>query len=187
MHHQGRTAVYRLYDRTDALIYVGITNNPASRWPMHAADKPWWDDVTLREVEWFETRREAENVEAQVISSVRPLWNIAPGLPEQVMPSAAKVGRGWKPPAALLALIRRYERAETNRAVARDELELALVAEMMQGVSANRLAKFLPWSDGMIRAIGKRGNVPALKESTVIGIRRYERIFGALPPGVTRN
>lgn len=182
MHHQGRTAVYRCYDRTDQLVYVGITNSPAVRWAMHAADKKWWPEVALREVEWFDSRREAEKVEAHVIGAMQPRWNVAPGMPDREAVFPKKVRRGWTPPAPLQALVRRYEQSEEERSAARDALEQALVVEMLAGVSATRLAKFLPWSENMLRGIAKRGNVPPLRKPTVIGIRRYERIYGEPHP-----
>lgn len=38
-------ALYRFYDAAGALLYVGITIDPGSRWRSHAHDKPWWQQV----------------------------------------------------------------------------------------------------------------------------------------------
>lgn len=32
---QERTALYRLYDAGDRLLYIGISNNPEARWARH--------------------------------------------------------------------------------------------------------------------------------------------------------
>jgi predicted GIY-YIG superfamily endonuclease len=37
-----RTALYRLYDATDQLLYVGISTNPEERWKTHTMLKSWW-------------------------------------------------------------------------------------------------------------------------------------------------
>lgn len=71
-----RTAVYRLRDAADRLLYVGISDDPLRRWPEHAKDKPWWQDVANFSIEWFGSRPEAFAAEALAIKSERPLHNI---------------------------------------------------------------------------------------------------------------
>ncbi|MFJ3601877.1 GIY-YIG nuclease family protein [Streptomyces anulatus] len=70
------TAVYRLRDNTQQLLYVGISDDPLRRWPEHAKDKPWWQDVANFSIEWFGSRPEALTAEALAIKSERPLHNI---------------------------------------------------------------------------------------------------------------
>lgn len=72
----GATAVYRLYDRDNTLLYVGISNRPDLRFKQHAADKPWWPQVFRREVRMFRTRSQALRAEEVAIRSERPLYNI---------------------------------------------------------------------------------------------------------------
>lgn len=172
--HQGRTAVYRFFDSSDALIYIGITNNPPKRWALHAYQKPWWKDVALREVEWFDTREEAEVVEAQVISHCRPKWNIDGGEPERGKPgaSAGHIQKGWEPDQHILDLVARYEQEQISLAQARDVLESEIVRIMRTGVSATRISKFLPFSTPMVQAIGKRAGVPLLRKATVRGLSK---------------
>jgi hypothetical protein len=43
-----RTALYRLYDETGQLLYVGITTYPPKRFVEHERDKPWWPQVARR-------------------------------------------------------------------------------------------------------------------------------------------
>lgn len=167
--HQGRTAVYRFYDNDNTLIYVGITNNPVKRWDLHAYEKPWWSDVTLREIEWFSTREEAEVAEAQIISSRRPKWNVDGGEPERGKPglTSGHLQKGWEPDEHILSLVARYDEEQRNLAQARDELEAEIVRVMRTGVSATRISKFLPFSTPMVQAIGKRAGVPLLRKATV--------------------
>ncbi|WP_208903947.1 GIY-YIG nuclease family protein [Streptomyces incarnatus] len=73
----GRTALYRLYDAEDTLLYVGIAGDPRSRWAQHARDKrdTWWPQVHTRDVEWFDTREMAEEAELAAILAERPRHN----------------------------------------------------------------------------------------------------------------
>jgi excinuclease UvrABC nuclease subunit len=70
-----RTALYRLYDAEDRLIYVGITSNPKARWAAHSRDKHWWPEVARKSVEWFETRKSAGRIEKIEVEEERPLYN----------------------------------------------------------------------------------------------------------------
>jgi hypothetical protein len=65
------TAVYRSFDKTDRLLYLGITGNIRLRWAGHAADKPWWPDVSRQTTTWYDTRAEAA-AEANAISNENP-------------------------------------------------------------------------------------------------------------------
>lgn len=78
-HPPERTALYRLYDADDRLLYVGISKRPAVRWAEHAIDKAdlWWADVVRKTVEWFETREEAETAEVRAIRTEKPEHNKA--------------------------------------------------------------------------------------------------------------
>ncbi|MFJ2676364.1 GIY-YIG nuclease family protein [Streptomyces sp. NPDC087525] len=171
---QGRTAVYRLYDTVGALIYVGITNNPPRRWSLHAYEKTWWSDVTLREVEWHSTREEAEIVEAETISIFRPKWNTDGGEPPRGRPgsTSGKLRRGWEPDERIMQLVEQYDQEQRNLAQARDALEAEIVRVMRTGVSASRISKFLPFSTPMVQSIGKRAGVPLLRAATVEAIPR---------------
>jgi predicted GIY-YIG superfamily endonuclease len=70
------TALYRLYDAADSLLYVGITSNPRARFTQHAIYKPWWSEVANTAVSWLMcTRQEALAVEAAAIRNERPIHN----------------------------------------------------------------------------------------------------------------
>lgn len=70
-----RTALYRLFDTDDRLLYVGISSNPKERLKAHAADKPWWPEVASREIEWFPSREQAAAAEVAAIRTEQPIHN----------------------------------------------------------------------------------------------------------------
>lgn len=71
-----RTALYRLFGADNELLYVGITNNPERRLDHHRARKPWWREVTMRVVEWYDDRPAAERAERKAIQTEGPRYNI---------------------------------------------------------------------------------------------------------------
>jgi hypothetical protein len=84
------TALYRLYDESGALLYVGITNMPNVRFATHSL-RAWWSEVARKEIEWHPDRRVAEAFEIQAIGEERPRYNAvhakeAPALPPLAEP-----------------------------------------------------------------------------------------------------
>ncbi|MEV6180170.1 GntR family transcriptional regulator [Streptomyces sp. NPDC052015] len=73
----GETALYRFYDNSDRLLYVGITDCPRTRWADHRryAAATWWPLATRVTVDWFGAREEAAALELQVIRTSAPLYN----------------------------------------------------------------------------------------------------------------
>ncbi|MGW3196290.1 GIY-YIG nuclease family protein [Streptomyces sp. NPDC001118] len=70
-----RTALYRLYDADDRLLYVGIAKDVRKRWQAHEQTKPWWHLVTANRVEWLPTRQQARAAELVAMESESPLYN----------------------------------------------------------------------------------------------------------------
>lgn len=70
------TAVYRLYDAADGLLYVGITLDIGRRFTTHAADKPWWSAVARIAVQHYPTRAQAVEAERAAIVADKPAWNV---------------------------------------------------------------------------------------------------------------
>lgn len=70
-----RTALYRFYNADEALLYVGVTNDPVRRWDQHADAKEWWPQVARKTIEWFEGRAEALAAERTAIRSENPIHN----------------------------------------------------------------------------------------------------------------
>jgi predicted GIY-YIG superfamily endonuclease len=68
-------ALYRFFDRTDVLLYVGITMDLPARVGQHQKDKPWWVEVHHISVEQFESRSAALAAEERAIKEEGPLYN----------------------------------------------------------------------------------------------------------------
>jgi predicted GIY-YIG superfamily endonuclease len=69
--------LYRFYDRTNVLLYVGITVNLGERMQQHAGSKDWWlhVDRSATRIEYFDTRSAALDAERDAIKSEKPLHN----------------------------------------------------------------------------------------------------------------
>lgn len=70
------TALYRLYDASGRLLYVGISNNVHTRIRTHRVEKYWGPDVADARIEWFTTRAAALSAEATAIRRERPRHNV---------------------------------------------------------------------------------------------------------------
>lgn len=88
-----RTALYRLYDADEDLLYIGISETPEKRWVSHADTKSWWPQVAATSVEWFETRELAQAAEAKAIATERTPYNVAgsPWAPKPEGPGEGEV------------------------------------------------------------------------------------------------
>lgn len=71
-----RTALYRLFDNSGALLYIGVSVSPEQRWMHHAEHKTWWPEVAQINFEWHPTRNEALRREADAIRHERPRYNV---------------------------------------------------------------------------------------------------------------
>lgn len=71
-----RHVLYRLVAADGTLLYVGITNNVASRFSGHAR-KGWWAEVAEGLVEFHPDRESLEDAERQAIRAEKPLYNVA--------------------------------------------------------------------------------------------------------------
>ncbi|MEU4410701.1 GIY-YIG nuclease family protein [Streptosporangium sp. NPDC023963] len=70
-------ALYRFYDATGVLLYVGITADPGVRFKKHRGDKEWWTEVANIRIEKLPTRAAVLDAERRAIREERPLWNVA--------------------------------------------------------------------------------------------------------------
>jgi len=71
------TALYRHYDESNALLYVGISVNPMARTSAHADASHWFESVRRVEIEQYPTLSDALNAEAVAIVIEKPAHNKA--------------------------------------------------------------------------------------------------------------
>lgn len=77
LHRAAATAVYRAFDATGHLLYVGITKSPAQRELAHRMYSDWWRDMHHLEYEWLPNRSAAEALECELVTTLRPPFNTA--------------------------------------------------------------------------------------------------------------
>ncbi len=149
-----RTALYRLYDAADGLLYIGIAEDPKKRWAEHAADKAWWPDVTRRDVEWITGRELAEDAERAAIATEAPRHNIRHALP--------RLSDGER-----ADLFARYKEAVTLERQLRPMVKEASVQEMLAGASVTQLAKLTGMTPEVFRRIARAEGVERKRPPTV--------------------
>lgn len=67
--------VYRAYDRSGSLLYVGATDNLERRLKAHRRDSGWWMFHTRIESDDYSSRDDALDVEKGLIWNYHPRWN----------------------------------------------------------------------------------------------------------------
>lgn len=74
----GAYGVYRIFNYSGELLYVGASRNFKYRMHSHAGSKPWRREVddTRTTVEWFDSIEEASMRETEIIATENPLYNI---------------------------------------------------------------------------------------------------------------
>ena len=68
--------LYRFYDGSGTLLYVGISLHAAQRASEHRKDKAWWPDVASMTIQHLPTRAAALEAERVAIINERPLHNV---------------------------------------------------------------------------------------------------------------
>lgn len=69
-------ALYRFFDATGVLLYVGITNNPSRRFTQHGTSREWWHEVETIKMERFPSREAVLQAERAAIKAEGPKYNI---------------------------------------------------------------------------------------------------------------
>lgn len=70
------TALYRLYDESGTLLYIGYTGSPPRRFEQHAKTKSWWLDVAYEVLTWYASRKRAAEAEDAAIKSEPSVHNV---------------------------------------------------------------------------------------------------------------
>ena len=69
--------LYRHFDRSGTLLYVGISLSALQRLGQHADHSHWYGSIARVDIEEFSTREEALAAEREAIQNEKPLHNIA--------------------------------------------------------------------------------------------------------------
>jgi hypothetical protein len=68
--------LYRLFDASDALLYIGVTvRKPAERFNAHSRTRSWWSDVAAVQLTHFPGAWLALAAERSAIKAERPVYN----------------------------------------------------------------------------------------------------------------
>jgi hypothetical protein len=152
---QGRTAVYRFFDKSGRLLYVGITHDTKVRFAAHAKDKTWWPAVSTREIVWCPTRRDAECEEVHAIATENPEHNSSPGI-LAALPKPVRSFYGWKPSTQSRRLLAALLQAERDVIDARIDLEEDAIRELAKGTMPSTLSRFYPWRSEDLRRLKRQ-------------------------------
>ncbi|MFH8410719.1 GIY-YIG nuclease family protein [Streptomyces sp. NPDC018019] len=84
---EGRTALYRLYDAEEDLLYIGISRKLTQRFREHEHSRSWWHCVKYVDLTWFDSHPRAYAAEKAAQHSERPPYN-----------GVGHLGLGWHVP-----------------------------------------------------------------------------------------
>lgn len=73
--------LYRMFDATGRLLYVGITLDVGQRFTDHKREKSWWADIEVIRLQQYGSRKELEEAERVAIATENPAHNMKPGRP----------------------------------------------------------------------------------------------------------
>lgn len=93
--------VYRIFDATGRLIYIGATSNATQRLAYHRTQSWWWALADRVEVESHEDKASAHDAEWAAIAAEDPAFNLAlrrgrpSSKPSHLSDADAQVCRDW--------------------------------------------------------------------------------------------
>lgn len=68
--------LYRFFDASGSLLYVGITRDPSGRFAKHAGTKEWWSEVRRIEMQNLPSKKAVLEAEQVAIDREHPRYNI---------------------------------------------------------------------------------------------------------------
>lgn len=71
-----KTALYRHFDASGELLYVGISLSAVQRLAQHRQTAQWFDRIARIDIEWHDSREQALAAEIQAIMHEQPKCNI---------------------------------------------------------------------------------------------------------------
>lgn len=159
------TALYRLYDADDQLLYIGITNYPPKRWTEHKRDKPWWPQVTEKRVEWIESRIKAEGAERCAIAAEGPKYNRVHNIGHPIAPEMSSEA---------LAVFARYKRHYEAKCDLKPEMIEMADRELKAGATVGQLAKWTGLTPEVFRRRARQLGIERLRPPTVDKLKPSE-------------
>jgi hypothetical protein len=75
MSSEARTMLYRFFDKSGRLLYVGVSSVGPGRWKEHSKGRSWWHEVVSSTIEHYPTRQLALLAERSAIRNERPIYN----------------------------------------------------------------------------------------------------------------
>jgi hypothetical protein len=85
--------LYRHFDETSQLLYVGVSLSAAQRLAQHRDHAHWFERITRVEMQNFDSRDQALAAERMAIQTENPLFNIQ----HSTLPKAEKIEKLEKP------------------------------------------------------------------------------------------
>lgn len=68
--------LYRFFDDAGAVIYVGITHDPATRMRAHYGKQPWAGEIARSELAWHPNKAAAQCAERAAVEQFNPRYNV---------------------------------------------------------------------------------------------------------------
>lgn len=94
-----RQTLYRFFDATGELLYIGITMNPVQRWHAHRHEKQWWPDKGRIEWMHYPDRASVLIAEEAAIKAEKPRYNVVHNrtrpVPAPRFPATNGTGGRW--------------------------------------------------------------------------------------------
>lgn len=119
----GRTSLYRHFNASGQLLYVGIATCHIRRIEQHRTTAPWFWDIAEIRIEHFPSRQEALAAESLAIRTEGPMHNGTPGRPSLgVVPTVVRISPDDM--ARIDRLVGPSKRAEFIRTSVRNALSL---------------------------------------------------------------
>lgn len=69
------TALYRFFDASKRLLYIGVTGQLCERWPKHRREATWWTKAAYVAVEHWPSMHTALDAERAAIRAELPSFN----------------------------------------------------------------------------------------------------------------
>ena len=76
MYRAGFTTLYRAFNQSNELLYIGISCSVMNRMQGHKGQSCWFKEMTTLKTEHYDTREEALTAESKAIKEEKPRYNV---------------------------------------------------------------------------------------------------------------